>query len=154
MTTSPSVPPPYDTVLASGMTKKAREFKTRTQREAKPPRAKRPVRPRRDDPVDTAKPGTSATDRKATVRAGSANRSKRAGKKGGAALEKSPSRKPSRKSTRKSSGRVKSATSLARKAVRASKAPKTQAGKATGRDKDTSKAKPRKVRSRKKRSVT
>lgn len=117
-------------MLRSHMTTKAREFKTRTQRDAKPARPKRPARPRRDDPVDTAKPGTSATDRKAAVGPkGSANRSKRAAKKGGAALENSPPGKPSRKSTRKTTGRVKSATSLARKTVRASNAPKAKASK-------------------------
>ncbi|CAN5507761.1 hypothetical protein BH09MYX1_BH09MYX1_55560 [soil metagenome] len=111
------------------MPTKAEAFRAETARNANKPKAKK-VRVRRDSPVDTAKPGTSATDRKAGAgRTATRNASKRVAKRGGAQLEDSATGKPSRKSTRKSSGRAKRTTNLERKATRAASSPKTRAAK-------------------------
>lgn len=64
------------------------------------------------------------------TRDGSRNTSKRAKKKGGAALEKSATGKPSRKSTRKSEGGVKRTSNLRKKATRKATSAKTRANKA------------------------
>ena len=96
------------------------------QKDANPPKPKQPPKARRDVPVDTSKPGVSATDRKAGGgHSGTRNVSARAKAKGGAKLEDSATGKPSRRSTRKSEGRVKRTTKLRLKAVR-----KTSSGKA------------------------
>lgn len=117
-----------------GMATKAQAFKSQRQREAKPPKKKRAPRPRRDFPVDTAQPGVSASDRRAgSGSSGSRNVSKRAGKKGGAALENSATGKPSRKSTRKASGRIKRTSNLQRKAIRKTSSPKQRSAKAKAR---------------------
>ena len=116
------------------MATRAQAFKARQQRNANPPKKKRPPRPRRDLVVDTAAPGVSATDRKAGAGdTGRRNVSNRAGKKGGAKLESSASGKPSRKSTRKSAGRVKRTSNLERKATRKVTAPKARATRAKSR---------------------
>jgi hypothetical protein len=81
------------------MATKAEEFRYWQQRSG-PKKAKQPPRPRRDDPVDTSRPGVSATDRRAGARKGS----NRAGAKALFALERSAG-KPSRKSTRKAANR-------------------------------------------------
>jgi hypothetical protein len=92
---------------------------------------KRPRRPRRNVPVDTALAGTSATDRKAgLLDTADRNRSARAAKKGGAALESSTA-KPSRKSTRRSKGRVKRTTNLQLEAVRRVSSPTARASRAS-----------------------
>lgn len=118
------------------MATRAQAFKTRQQRNANPPKNKRPARARRDVPVDTAAPGVSATDRKAGGgSSGSRNVSKRAARKGGARLEDSATGKPSRKSTRKASGRIKRTSNLQRKAIRKASSPKTRSTKAKARDK-------------------
>jgi hypothetical protein len=109
------------------MATKSERFHARTQRKANPPKAKKPRGPRRDKPVDTSKPGVSATDRRAGM-TGSANRASSA--REGAALEESASKRPSRKSTRKSHGRVKRTTNLQRRAIRKTRSPKTRASKA------------------------
>jgi hypothetical protein len=83
------------------MATKAEEFRYWQQRSG-PKQAKRAPPPRRDVPVDTAKPGVSATDR----RAGPRKPSGRAGKKAVFAFEPSTAR-PSRKSTRKAANRQK-----------------------------------------------
>jgi len=117
--------------MVDAMATKAQSFRSQQQREANPPKAKKPRPPRRDLVVDTSKPGVSATDRKAGH--GSTltrNLSKSAEKKGGARLEDSATGKPSRKSTRKSTGRVKRSASLQQKAVRAAHSPKSRAAKA------------------------
>lgn len=118
------------------MSTKAQKFKIEQEREANPPKPKRPPRPRRDDPVDTSLPGVSASDRKAGAgSSGKRNVSKRAKAKGGAKLEDSATGKPSRKSTRKSTGRVKRTSNLQRRATRKATSPKTNATKAKARAK-------------------
>jgi hypothetical protein len=118
------------------MATKAQAFKARQMRGAHPPKPKRPPRPRRDLVVDTSLPGVSATDRKAGGGATAArNRSKRSGKKGGAALENSQTGKPSRKSTRGSSGRAKRTSNLRRRAIRKAASPKTRARQAKAKGK-------------------
>lgn len=115
------------------MSTKAQAFRAQQQRDANPPVPKQPARPRRDVPVDTAKPGISATDRKAgNGSSGSRNISASAGKRGGARLEDSATGKPSRKSTRKSAGRVKRTSNLRRKAVLKASSPQGRAAKANG----------------------
>ncbi|MEO9186835.1 MAG: hypothetical protein ABI467_25300, partial [Kofleriaceae bacterium] len=98
------------------MATKAQQFRAQQQRDANPPKPKQPRRPRRDVDVDTAAAGVSATDRKVRQGTNQANRSARAGRRGGAKLENSLSGVASRKSTRKSSGRAKRTTSLQLKA--------------------------------------
>lgn len=71
-----------------------------------PKRSKKPRPPRRDVPIDTSKPGVSATDRKAGAGSTAArNRSKHAARTAGVKLEDSGT-KPSRKSTRRSKGQM------------------------------------------------
>ena len=109
------------------MATKAERFKARTERAAQTPKPKR-RRLRRDIPVDTSQPGVSATDRKAGGgSSGTRNASTRVAKRGGPDLEDSETGKPSRKSTRASSGRVKQATNLQRREVRATHSPETRA---------------------------
>ncbi|MEZ4366209.1 MAG: hypothetical protein R2939_07955 [Kofleriaceae bacterium] len=104
------------------MATKAQAFRTEQARNAKPPRPKQPKRPRRDLVVDTAKPGVSASDRKAR-RAPTANA---AAKGEGAALEVSAGR-PSRKSTRKSADGTKRTTNQQLRARQAAAAPSSRA---------------------------
>lgn len=112
------------------MATKAQIFRVQQQREANPPKPKKPRPPRRDLVVDTSRPGVSATDRKAGFgTTGSRNLSKRAEQKGGARLEDSATGKPSRKSTRKSKGRLKPSVSLQQRAVRDTHSAKARAGK-------------------------
>lgn len=119
------------------------------QRDASPPKPKRAAKPRRDQPVDTSKPGVSATNRKAGGKSTAArNASKRVAKRGGAALEDSESGKPSRKSTRKASGRAKRTTNLTLRESRKTSAPSTRARKAKAvraKPKSAAKAKPAKA---------
>jgi hypothetical protein len=116
------------------MATKAQAFKAQQARDANPPKAKAPRRPRRDDPVDTSLPGVSATDRKAGAgRSGKRNFSKRAAAKGGARLEDSATGQPSRKSTRKSKGRMKRTANLQRRATRESTSGKSKAARAKAR---------------------
>lgn len=110
------------------MPTKAQEFRARQQRTAKPPRAKKPRRPRRDAVVDTSLPGVSATDRKATR---TSNRNALAGRRGGAALE--DGTRTSRKSTRKSADGTKRTTNLQLKAIRKTHSPSTRAARASAR---------------------
>lgn len=110
------------------MATKAETFRSKTARSG-PKKPKKPARPRRDTPVDTAKPGVSATDRKAGKGGSTAdrNRSKKAAGKAGAALEGSATGRPSRKSTRKSANRSKRDSNLARRATRKTTSPKARA---------------------------
>lgn len=89
------------------MPTKAEWFRYHEERSG-PKKQKRPVPPRRDVPVDTAKPGTSATDQKVghglTARR---NFSRRSAETAPYVLEESATGKPSRKSTRKSINRSK-----------------------------------------------
>lgn len=120
------------------MVTKADKFKTKQQHAANPPKPKRAPRARRDLVVDTAKPGVSASDRKAGGgRSGTRNVSARAAAKGGAALEDSATGRPSRKSTRDSSGNVKRSTNLRLRAERKTAAPVNRAAKARARGRDT-----------------
>ena len=118
------------------MTTRAEEFRAQQQREANPPKPKSPPKPRRDTPVDTSKPGVSATDRKAGktpdggVSTALRNESDRADKREGAVLEDSATGTPSRKSTRKSSGSVKRTTNLQRREIRETSGPTAAAEKA------------------------
>lgn len=118
------------------MATKAQAYRTQQQRDANPPKEKRSPRPRRDEPVDTAQPGVSASDRKVGAgHSGTRNVSKRAGRKGGARLEDSATGKASRKSTRSSSGRAKRTSNLERKAIREAASPAARSAKATARGK-------------------
>jgi hypothetical protein len=100
---------------------------------AGPKKPKTRKRRRRDIPVDTSRPGVSATDRKAGLGDSAArNWSKRAGRKGGAALESSAGQ-PSRKSTRRSAGRIKRTTNQQVEAIRRSTSPQAQHERAAAR---------------------
>lgn len=91
--------------------------------------AARPEKQQRDVWVDTAAPGTSATDRKAGAGSSAARNTKlrRAGM--GYALEDSAKR-PSRKSTRKSANRAKSGSKQARQQRRKTHSTKARASRA------------------------
>lgn len=120
------------------MATKAQAFRTAQQRAAKPPRPKQPKRARRDEVVDTSKPGVSATDRKATR---GPKRSRLAGRRGGAALEDTKAGKPSRKSTRKSADRTKRTTNQQLQATRKTASPSARAARGKARA-TTSRGKP------------
>jgi hypothetical protein len=110
------------------MATKAEQARARAERAG--PKREKQRRRRRDVPVDTSLPGVSATARKAGLGDSAArNRSRRAGRKGGAALESSVGQ-PSRKSTRRSTGRVKRTTNLQREAVRRATSPQARATRA------------------------
>ncbi len=116
------------------MATKAQRFKTEQEHAANPPKRKRAPRARRDQGVDTSKPGVSATDRKVGGgHTAARNVSARAGRKGGAALEDSETGKPSRKSTRGSAGGVQRSSNLRAQAVRKASAPRARAAKAKAR---------------------
>jgi hypothetical protein len=93
----------------------------------------RPEKVRRDLPVDTSKPGSSASDRKV----GYGHTGKRNTKLNQAgmtyALEDSTDGKPSRKSSRRSSNRIKPANSLTLRAKSAALSPKSNAVRGAGR---------------------
>jgi len=115
------------------MTTKARAFQLQQQRDANPPKAPRPRRPKSSS-VDTALPGVSASDRKVgDGSSGTRNRSARAARKGGASLESSATGKASRKSTRRSTGRANRASALRQQATQKASAPKAVASKASAR---------------------
>lgn len=116
------------------MATKAERFAAQRARKANPPKKKQPKRPPRNRNVDTAKPGVSATDRKAGAgHSGRRNVSKRSAKVGGAALEDSATGAPSRKSTRKSSGRIKRTSNLQRRAIRRTASAKARATRTKAR---------------------
>ncbi len=117
------------------MATKAEAFRSEAERSG-PKKAKKPKKPRRDTPVDTAKPGVSATARKAG--GGSTadrNRSEKAAGKASVALEDSARERPSRKSTRKSANRSKPDSNLARRATRKTTSPKARARRANAKGK-------------------
>lgn len=91
----------------------------------------RPEKTRRDRPVDTAKKGVAADDRK--VGAGHTARRNTKLRTSGmtAMLEDSTEDRPSRKSTRRSTNRVKQSTQLTRRTQRAVRSPKARATKAS-----------------------
>ena len=110
-----------DTVRTIGQTQgvatKTQLFRYSAERSG-PKRPKQPPRRRRDLPVDTAKPGVSATDRRAGGNSTAGrNRSKSAAKKASYALEDSGER-PSRKSTRRARNRQKPDNNLKRRQTR------------------------------------
>ncbi len=118
------------------MSTRAEAFLAKVQRAANPPKPKQPPKRRRDIPVDTAKPGVSATDRKAKVgKTGSRNESQSAGRKGGALLEESATSERSRKSTRGGTTHLKTQSNLQRRAVRATSSPASRAAKAAAKKK-------------------
>jgi hypothetical protein len=92
------------------MATKAEEFRYWQERSG-PKKPKNPKPRRRDDPVDTSKPGVSASDR----RAGPRKPSPAAGRKAVFALEQSAAR-PSRMSTRKATNRQRTDTKMREKA--------------------------------------
>lgn len=113
------------------MATKAERARARAERSG-PKKAKR-ARRRRRIRIDTSLPGVSASERRVGHEDTAArNRSRRAGRKGGAALETSVGR-PSRKSTRRSSGRIKRTTNLQNKAMRKTTSPQARARRAAVR---------------------
>ena len=89
------------------MPTKAESYRYQEERSG-PKKEKRRPRPRRDFPVDTSKPGVSATDRRAGYgRTSRRNFSERSAANAPYALEDSATGRPSRKSTRKSANRAK-----------------------------------------------
>ena len=97
---------------------------------AKPKKAKKPPKPRRDIGVDTSLPGTSATDRRAgNGSSGPRNLKKKGSRKATVKMEDSVGR-PSRKSTRKAANHSKPGNNLTRRQIRRSSSPKTRAMKA------------------------
>src|SRR5688572_508282 len=101
--------------------------------EGRTPRPKR-KKVRRDRPVDTAKPGVSATDRKAGKgHTALRNVSKKGTRKGVAELEDSTTERPTRKSTRRSSSHTKAATPLQNRQVNRVRSPKASAARAAAR---------------------
>lgn len=114
------------------MPTKAERFRAKRERRANPPRAKSPARPRRDYPVNTARVGVSADDRKAGL-LDTADRNRMNSDKAGAALESSETGQPSRKSTRGSAGGVKRTDNLRQRAVQKARSPKKRASKAQAR---------------------
>jgi hypothetical protein len=93
----------------------------------------RPEKVRRDMPIDTSKPGSSASDR----RVGYGHTGKRNTKLNNAgmtyALEDSTDGKPSRKSSRRSSNRIKPANGLTLRTKSAALSPKSNAARGAGR---------------------
>jgi hypothetical protein len=99
-------------------------------------RPKKPKQPKRRHPttVDTAKPGVSATDRKAGEGSTAArNRSGHAAKKATYALEDSATGKPSRRSSRRAANRAKPNSNLTRQKQREIRSPEARAEQAKAR---------------------
>jgi hypothetical protein len=93
----------------------------------------RPEKRRRDVPVNTAKPGVSASDRKAGGTS-TARRNAKANRAGMiATLEDSASGRPSRKPTRRSANRAKQGTALATRQLSRTASPKTRATRSRDR---------------------
>jgi hypothetical protein len=110
-----------------------------------PKRPKRPRRPRRDRPVDTAKPGVSATDRKVGQGAtAERNRSESAARKAPYKLEDSRTR-PSRKTTRRGANRMRQDAELRKRQTASSRSPSKRAFRNTATKQGVV---PRKVRRR------
>jgi hypothetical protein len=92
----------------------------------------RPEKVRRDAYVDTAAPGTSASERRAGYGATAARNTRRRTSGMASALEDSRTR-PSRKSTRKSANRTRAATALELRATLRTRSPKSRAERARAR---------------------
>ena len=111
------------------------------QERSGPKLPKRPRPPRRDTPVDTAKPGVSATQRKAGHGStAERNRSKSAGKKAAYALEDSRTR-PSRKSTRGGANRQRPDAELKKRQMLLTRSPSVQAARNTAGNPDLARGK-------------
>lgn len=96
-----------------------------------PKKEPQPRRPRRDIIVDTARPGVSATDRKAGLRTtAERNRSDRAARKASYVLEDARPPRPSRKSTRQATNRIKSDNPIRWTETQKSASPKQRAVRA------------------------
>lgn len=114
------------------MATKAERYRAEQERSG-PKKAGKPKR-RRDFPVDTAKPGVSATDRKAGGQSTAArNRSQHAAKKATYALEDSATGRPSRRSSRRAANRAKPGSNLTRQKQRENRSPEAQAERAKAR---------------------
>ncbi len=89
----------------------------------------RPEKRRRDEPIDTSRPGASASDRRAGGGSTARRNSKRNSAGATAALEDSARDRPSRKSTRKSAGRSKRDSNLQRRQTRRTTSAKARASR-------------------------
>ncbi len=94
--------------------------------------AARPEKTRRDRPVDTAKPGVAADDRKAGYGHTARRNTKLNTPKAAYMLEDSTKDRPSRKSTRRASNRTKHATQLTRRTQRNVHTPEARAARRGG----------------------
>lgn len=120
-----------------GMPTRSQATHARDQFERRPSRPARPKRRRRDDPVDTSRPGVSASDRKASGDLqGLRNVRSIAGRRGGAQLEES-SGTPSRKSTRGSADRTKRTTNQQLRAIMRTASPPRQHARGAAKAKST-----------------
>lgn len=95
----------------------------------------RPEKRRGDDPVDTAQPGVSASQRRAGGRSTARRNSKRNTARATSALEDSVKDRPSRKSTRKSANRSKRDSNLQQRQVRKINSPGQRAAHSSSRSK-------------------
>ncbi len=93
----------------------------------------RPEKRRRDEPIDTSRPGVSASDRRAGGGSTARRNSKRNSAGATAALEDSARDRPSRKSTRKSAGRSKRDSNLQRRQTRRTTSAKARASRSKTR---------------------
>lgn len=91
--------------------------------------ADRPEKRRRDQPVDTARPGVSATDRKAGYGSTARRNTRLSDAKVTATLEDSAQDRPSRKSTRKSANRGKRDVALRQREVAETRSPAARSRK-------------------------
>jgi hypothetical protein len=85
----------------------------------------------RELPIDTARPGWTATDRRAGGSSTAARNVKWNTARAAATLEDSAQQRPSRKSTRKSANRAKQDSNLRQRQVARARSPKSRARKAT-----------------------
>jgi len=114
------------------MATKAERYRAEQERSGPKKTAKR--RRRRNTPLETAKPGVSATDRTAgAVSTAARNRSKHAAKKATYALEDSATGRPSRRSSRRAANRAKPGSNLTRQKQREIRSPEAQAERAKAR---------------------
>ncbi|MDQ3036004.1 MAG: hypothetical protein M3Y87_26610 [Myxococcota bacterium] len=94
---------------------------------------KRPEKLHGDYPVDTAKKGVSATDKKAGGGSTARRNAKKDDDGASYALEDSVTGTPSRKSTRKSTNRIKTDSNLQQRATREVSSPQARATRASAR---------------------
>lgn len=92
---------------------------------------KRPEKQHGNYPIDTSKPGVSATDRKAGGNSTARRNSKKNDAGARYTLEDSATGKPSRKSTRRSANAQKPDNQLKNRQTRATTSPKARAGRAS-----------------------